>query len=72
MSSPVRLNHMSHTNRNEMGIGTQQPNIKHPKPNDWSELPHTVAIPLTLKHGVVFKPIKPQFCVFDFCHALNA
>ena len=67
MSSPVRLNHMSHTNRNEMGIWTQPPNIKHPKPNDWSELPHTVAIPLTLKH-VVFKPIigllKPNFIFF--------
>lgn len=60
MSSPVRLNHMSHTNQNEMGKGTQPPNIKHPKPNDWSKLPHTVAIPLTLNHRVVFKPIKPQ------------
>lgn len=64
MSSPVRLNHMSHTNQNEMGIGTQPPNIKHPKPNDWSKQPHTVAIPLTLNN--TFKCISNFDCESQF------
>ena len=66
MSFPVRLDRMSHTNQIEMGKETQPPNTKHPKPNDWSKQPHTVAIPLTLKkHTISIVTNKTQFCVFE-------